>query len=111
MRLDFSIVSLPGNGINLTDYIFLEPSQLFFTASNWSTQVVLLVDGTSESSLLALHSVIMTLVGGLGAWCGSGSPEGQFRQKGSILLAGPSQHRYGRMGPERHPSRACQLPV
>ena len=54
MRLDFSIVSLPGNGINLTEYIFIEPSQLFFTASNWSTEVVLLVDGKSKPSFLML---------------------------------------------------------
>ena len=49
MRLDFSIVSLPGNGINLTDFINLEPALVYFTASNWSTEVVLFVDGTSES--------------------------------------------------------------
>lgn len=48
MRLDFTIVSLPGNPINLTNYITIEPSEVYYTASNWSTEVVLLVDGTSE---------------------------------------------------------------
>jgi len=48
MRLDFSIDSLPGNPINLTDFIAVEPSTIYFTASNWSTEVVLLVNGESE---------------------------------------------------------------
>ena len=56
MRLDFTIVSLPGNGINLTDFITVEPSFLYFTARNWSTEVVLFVDGTSESPVLLSHS-------------------------------------------------------
>ena len=56
MRLDFSIVSLPGNPINLTNYITLQPSEVYYTASNWSTEVVLLVDGTSESPVFSVPS-------------------------------------------------------
>ena len=48
MRLDFTIVSLPGNVINLTEYIFIEPSRVFYTAANWTNQAVLLIDGESE---------------------------------------------------------------
>ena len=48
MRLDFTIVSLPGNVINLTDYIVIEPRQVFYTAANWTNQAVLLIDGESE---------------------------------------------------------------
>ena len=48
MRLDFTIVSLPGNVINLTEYIFIEPAQVFYTAANWTTQAVLLINGESE---------------------------------------------------------------
>ena len=54
MELDFTIVSLPGNPINLTNYITIEPSQVYYTASNWSTEVVLLVDGTSESTFSSI---------------------------------------------------------
>ncbi len=52
MRLDFTIVSLPGNPINLTNYITINPSEVYYTAFNWSTEVVLLVDGTSECHIL-----------------------------------------------------------
>ena len=51
MRLDFTIVSLPGNPINLTNFITIKPSEVYYTASNWSTEIVLLVDGTSERPL------------------------------------------------------------
>ena len=52
MRLDFTIVSLPGNVINLTEYIFIEPRQVFYTAANWTNQAVLLIDGESESFII-----------------------------------------------------------
>lgn len=48
MQLDFTIVSLPGNAINLTNYISIDPMRVYFTAANWSTEVVLLVNGESE---------------------------------------------------------------
>lgn len=56
MELAFNIVSLPGNPINLTNYINIVPSTVYLTASNWSTEVVLLVDGQSAHSRLVTLS-------------------------------------------------------
>ena len=58
MQLDFTIVSLPGNAINLTNYISIDPMRVYFTAANWSTEVVLLVNGESEfPACLAIKSI------------------------------------------------------
>ena len=59
MRLDFTIVSLPGNVINLTEYIFIEPSQVFYTAANWTTQAVLLIDGESEPLIIPPFACVL----------------------------------------------------
>lgn len=58
MQLDFTIVSLPGNAINLTNYISIDPMRVYFTAANWSSEVVLLVNGESEfRACLAIKSI------------------------------------------------------
>ena len=58
MQLDFTIVSLPGNAINLTNYISIDPIRVYFTAANWSSEVVLLVNGESEfPACLAIKSI------------------------------------------------------
>ena len=59
MRLDFNIVSLQGNAINLTENIFIEPSTVFYTAANWTNQAVLLIDGESEPLITLPFSGIL----------------------------------------------------
>ena len=61
MQLDFTIVSLPGNAINLTNYISIDPMRVYYTAANWSTEVVLLVNGESEFlACLAIKSIAVS---------------------------------------------------
>jgi hypothetical protein len=52
MTVDFNINSLPGNPVNVSDYITIQPNRIIFTAQNYSSEANIAVD--TASALLAL---------------------------------------------------------
>ncbi|KAK9917572.1 hypothetical protein WJX75_005898 [Coccomyxa subellipsoidea] len=57
MTVDFNINSLPGNPVNVSDYITIQPNRIIFTAQNYSSEANIAVDtarlnGTAGSRLL-----------------------------------------------------------
>lgn len=53
---DFAIDSLPGNPDNLTDYITISPSTVYWAANNFSSEVDLTID-TSSACPVLLHDL------------------------------------------------------
>ena len=51
MTVDFNINSLPGNPVNVSDYITIQPNRIIFTAQNYSSEANIAVD--TASALLA----------------------------------------------------------
>ncbi|EIE20478.1 trypsin-like serine protease [Coccomyxa subellipsoidea C-169] len=46
MTVDFAINSLPGNPVNVTDYIHIQPNRITFTSQNYSSEGTINVDTT-----------------------------------------------------------------
>ena len=47
MTVDFNINSLPGNPVNVSDYITIQPNRIIFTEQNYSSEANIAVDTTS----------------------------------------------------------------
>ncbi len=56
MTVDFAINSLPGNPVNVTDYIHIQPNRITFTSQNYSSEGTINVDTTS--ALLSLPTLM-----------------------------------------------------